>query len=168
VIDEFGYLPLDQTSANWIFHVVSRRYERGSIVLTSNRGFADWARSFSDQIVAGAIAETRCRTTPPCSTSATTATGPGTTSTPRRRKKVLLLQSADWVANFRDHNWRLFVITYNCLRPCHGWLILSKLRRDIPGAVTPASVCDGVKHRTSHRPLYRHPGTLAALWTLAG
>jgi DNA replication protein DnaC len=42
VIDELGYLPLDQASANWIVQVVSRRYERGSLVLTSNRGFGDW------------------------------------------------------------------------------------------------------------------------------
>ena len=34
VVDELGYLPMDQASANWIFQVVSRRYERGSIVLT--------------------------------------------------------------------------------------------------------------------------------------
>src|SRR5207245_7242874 len=33
-VDELGYLPLDQQSANWIFQVVSRRYEKGSIVLT--------------------------------------------------------------------------------------------------------------------------------------
>jgi hypothetical protein len=37
VIDELGYLPLDRASTNWIFQVVSRRYEKGSVVLTSNR-----------------------------------------------------------------------------------------------------------------------------------
>lgn len=42
VIDELGYLPLDKMSANWIFQVVSRRYDRGSVILTSNRGFSDW------------------------------------------------------------------------------------------------------------------------------
>lgn len=57
VIDELGYLPLDQTSANWVFQVVSRRYERGSIVLTSNPGFADWGHVFADQAVAGAIVD---------------------------------------------------------------------------------------------------------------
>lgn len=55
VIDELGYLPMDQTSAHWIFQVVSRRYERGSIVLTSNRGFSDWGQVFADQAVAVAI-----------------------------------------------------------------------------------------------------------------
>src|SRR5437588_9313703 len=40
VIDEVGYLPLDQASANWLFQVVSRRYEKGTVIMTSNRGFA--------------------------------------------------------------------------------------------------------------------------------
>jgi len=55
VIDELGYLPMDATSAHWIFQVVSRRYERGSIVLTSNRGFGDWGAVFADGVVATAI-----------------------------------------------------------------------------------------------------------------
>ena len=55
VIDELGYLPMDQTSAHWIFEVVTRRYERGSIVLTSNRGFTEWGQVFADALVASAI-----------------------------------------------------------------------------------------------------------------
>lgn len=57
VIDELGYLPLDQASANWIFQVVTRRYEKGSIVLTSNRGFGDWNQVFADAVVASAIVD---------------------------------------------------------------------------------------------------------------
>jgi DNA replication protein DnaC len=57
VIDELGYLPLDQASANWIFEVVSRRYEKASIVLTSNRGFSDWGQVFADSVVATAIVD---------------------------------------------------------------------------------------------------------------
>ncbi len=58
VIDELGYLPLDQASANWIFQVVSRRYERSApIILTSNRGFSDWGQVFADQVVATAIVD---------------------------------------------------------------------------------------------------------------
>ncbi len=49
VIDELGYLPLDQASANWIFQVVSRPCEKSApIVLTSNRGFSDWGQVFAD------------------------------------------------------------------------------------------------------------------------
>lgn len=55
VIDELGYLPLDQASANWIFQVVSRRYDKSSIILTGNRGFGDWGQVFADHVVAGAI-----------------------------------------------------------------------------------------------------------------
>jgi DNA replication protein DnaC len=55
VIDELGYLPMDQASANWIFQVVSRRYDKGSIILTSNRGFSDWSQVFTDPVVAAAI-----------------------------------------------------------------------------------------------------------------
>lgn len=57
LIDELGYLPMDQAAANWIFHVVSKRYERGSIILTCNRGFADWAQIFNDPVVATAIVD---------------------------------------------------------------------------------------------------------------
>jgi DNA replication protein DnaC len=57
VVDELGYLPMDQTSASWIFEVVSRRQDRGSIVLTSNRGFGDWSQIFADAVVASAIVD---------------------------------------------------------------------------------------------------------------
>jgi DNA replication protein DnaC len=58
VVDELGYLPMDQDSANWIFQVVSRRYEKGApIILTSNRGFSDWGQIFADQVVAAAIVD---------------------------------------------------------------------------------------------------------------
>jgi DNA replication protein DnaC len=57
VIDELGYLPMDQASANWIFQVVTRRYDKGSILLTSNRGFSDWGQVFSDAVVASAIVD---------------------------------------------------------------------------------------------------------------
>jgi IstB-like ATP binding protein len=57
VVDELGYLPMDQASANWTFQVVTRRYDRGSILLTSNRGFSDWGRVFSDAVLASAIVD---------------------------------------------------------------------------------------------------------------
>lgn len=57
VIDELGYLPLDQASATWIFQVVSRRADRGPIILTSNRGFGDWGQVFADPVVASAIVD---------------------------------------------------------------------------------------------------------------
>ena len=44
VIDEFGVWPCDRLAATALFALISARYERGSVVLTSNKAFADWAR----------------------------------------------------------------------------------------------------------------------------
>jgi DNA replication protein DnaC len=55
VVDEVGYLPLAREAANWFFELVSRRYERGSIVLTSNKSYGEWASLFPDVAIASAI-----------------------------------------------------------------------------------------------------------------
>lgn len=48
VIDEIGYLPFGREEANLFFNVVARRYERGSMILTSNLPFTQWASAFAD------------------------------------------------------------------------------------------------------------------------
>jgi DNA replication protein DnaC len=48
VIDEVGYLPLDDLGTTIFFQLVSARYERGSIILTSNKSYADWGSIFGD------------------------------------------------------------------------------------------------------------------------
>jgi DNA replication protein DnaC len=55
IIDELGYLPLPAEAASHLFQVVSRRYEHGSIILTTNRGIASWGEIFDDTTVATAI-----------------------------------------------------------------------------------------------------------------
>jgi DNA replication protein DnaC len=55
IIDEVGYLPFDQQGADHFFNVISRRYEKGSVILTTNRPFKDWGRIFHDITVASAI-----------------------------------------------------------------------------------------------------------------
>ena len=55
VIDEMGYLPLDTLGATIFFQLVSARYERGSIILTSNKSYTDWGAVFGDPIIATAI-----------------------------------------------------------------------------------------------------------------
>ena len=55
VIDEVGYLPMDQMGATIFFQVVAARYERGSIILTSNKSYADWGTFFGEQTIATAI-----------------------------------------------------------------------------------------------------------------
>ncbi len=56
IVDEVGFLPLDTSQAALLFEVVSRRYEQGSIVLTDNKSFGEWAKVFSgDSVIATAI-----------------------------------------------------------------------------------------------------------------
>ena len=55
VVDEVGYLPLERQAANLLFALVSRRYERGSIIITSNRGFEQWGEILGDAMVAAAL-----------------------------------------------------------------------------------------------------------------
>jgi len=55
IIDEIGYLPIDPLGANLFFQLVSRRYERGSILLTSNQSLSNWGKVFGDQIIATAV-----------------------------------------------------------------------------------------------------------------
>ncbi|WAX58437.1 IS21-like element helper ATPase IstB [Jatrophihabitans cynanchi] len=55
VVDEVGYLPLDRAEANMVFQLVSRRYERGSMIITSNKSFAEWGSVLGDDVLATAI-----------------------------------------------------------------------------------------------------------------
>jgi hypothetical protein len=55
IVDELGYLPLEANAAHLFFQVVSRRYERGSVLVTSNRAVSEWGAVFGDSIVATAI-----------------------------------------------------------------------------------------------------------------
>lgn len=55
IIDEIGYLPLDRQGANLIFQLISRRYERGAVIITSNQSLTGWGDVFGDAIIATAI-----------------------------------------------------------------------------------------------------------------
>mgnify|MGYP000847677671 FL=1 len=55
IIDEVGYLPLDNKGANLFFQLISARYERGSIILTSNKGFGEWGELMGDPVLASAV-----------------------------------------------------------------------------------------------------------------
>jgi DNA replication protein DnaC len=55
LIDELGYLPLQPQAAHLFFQLVSRRYERGSLLVTSNRSVGEWGEVFGDPVVATAI-----------------------------------------------------------------------------------------------------------------
>ena len=55
VVDEFGIWPYDRDAATAFFTLVSARYERGSIILTSNKGFGEWGELLGDTVIASAI-----------------------------------------------------------------------------------------------------------------
>ena len=55
IVDEFGIWPYDRESATAFFTLVSARYERGSIILTSNKGFGEWGELLGDTVIASAV-----------------------------------------------------------------------------------------------------------------
>ena len=48
ILDELGYLPIDKHGANLLFQVISHRYERGSMIITSNRAYKHWMKIFDN------------------------------------------------------------------------------------------------------------------------
>jgi len=55
VIDEVGYIPFEHEAANLFFQLVSSRYERASLIVTSNKPFGRWGEVFGDKVVAAAM-----------------------------------------------------------------------------------------------------------------
>jgi DNA replication protein DnaC len=55
VVDEVGYIPFDPQAANLMFMLVSSRYERASLIVTSNKPFSAWGEIFGDEVVAAAM-----------------------------------------------------------------------------------------------------------------
>ena len=55
IVDEIGYLPITQGGANLFFQLINARHEKGAMILTSNRGFAEWGDIFGDPVVATAF-----------------------------------------------------------------------------------------------------------------
>jgi DNA replication protein DnaC len=55
IVDEIGYLPIDRAGANLFFQLISRRYERGPMILTSNQSFSSWGEVFGDRVIATAV-----------------------------------------------------------------------------------------------------------------
>ncbi len=55
IIDEMGYLPMNRDEAGLFFRLLTRRYEKASTIITSNKSFVDWGEIFNDQVLATAI-----------------------------------------------------------------------------------------------------------------
>ncbi len=51
----WGYLPLDQVATSFLFQLVSQRYTKGSIIVTSNKSYGEWGGVFGDEVAAAAI-----------------------------------------------------------------------------------------------------------------
>lgn len=60
IIDELGYLDIDESGADLLFQLVSARYEQRSTVITTNVGIGGWAKVFGDEVAASAIADRVC------------------------------------------------------------------------------------------------------------
>jgi DNA replication protein len=55
IIDEIGYLPFDEEGAHCLFQLISRRYEKSSMILTSNKSYGEWGEIFKDHVIAAAV-----------------------------------------------------------------------------------------------------------------
>ena len=55
IIDEIGYLPIDNEGANMLFQLINKRYEKASTIITTNRPFSKWGDLFGDNTIANAI-----------------------------------------------------------------------------------------------------------------
>ena len=55
ILDEMGYLPLEQVATSFLFQLVSKRYTKGSIIVTSNKSYAEWGSVFGDEVAAAAV-----------------------------------------------------------------------------------------------------------------
>ena len=55
IVDELGYLEMNKKTATLFFRLIAKRYERGSIIITSNKPFEEWGQIFQDDVVASAI-----------------------------------------------------------------------------------------------------------------
>ena len=55
VVDELGYLPLEKQTAHLFFQLVSKRYERGSMLITTNQTITQWGHVFGDEMIAAAV-----------------------------------------------------------------------------------------------------------------
>jgi DNA replication protein DnaC len=55
ILDEIGYRNLERQATTLLFQLISERYERGSMILTSNKSYGEWGTIFQDNVIASAI-----------------------------------------------------------------------------------------------------------------
>ena len=99
LVDELGYLPFEPQAAHLFFQLVSRRYERGSILITSNRSVGEWGEVFGDAVVATAILDRLLH-----HSHVLTITGESFRLREKRRAGVLKLSAPPPVTGCRQRN----------------------------------------------------------------
>jgi len=55
ILDELGYIPFSREGAELLFQVLAERHEKGSVIITTNLGFADWTQVFGDPVMTAAL-----------------------------------------------------------------------------------------------------------------
>jgi len=55
IIDELGYVPFSREGSELLFQVLAERHEKGSVIITTNLGFADWTQVFGDPVMTAAL-----------------------------------------------------------------------------------------------------------------
>ena len=127
IVDELGYLPMPGEAASHLFQVISRRYKHGSIILTTNRGIADWGHIFEDTTVATAVL-TGSFTTPACSRST------GDSYRMRHHRDAIARSdphspAAHRVRNPRDHTWGILMILDSRSARSSRWMTVPRFPR---------------------------------------
>ncbi len=122
VIDELGYLPLPAEAASALFQVVSQRYLKTSIAITTNRGVGAWGDILGDTTVAAAMLD-RCCTAPSSSTSTASPTASAITTPPQKPCEPppapanRYADTRSQLRNFNEHSWGH---SMSAIIPC-GW-----------------------------------------------
>jgi DNA replication protein DnaC len=119
VIDEMGYLPLDELGATIFFQLVSARYERGSIILTSNKSYGEWGSIFGDPIIATAILDRLLH-------NSTSVNIRGESYRLKERRKAGLVPLPESPRPEHSQRAEAFVMSFlrhgESINPMHSWL----------------------------------------------
>ena len=89
IVDEIGYIPFDPEAANLMFSLVSNRYERASMIVTSNKPFSAWGEIFGDDMAATAMIDRLIHHSEILSLKATATDSEAKTSTPAPRAQPI-------------------------------------------------------------------------------
>ena len=114
IIDELGYLPMPSEDAAALFQVISRRYQKGSVILTTNRNVASWGDIFTDSSIAAAMLDRLHHRSVVFTITGDSYRLRAYQEAPTERRPPLDSQNAPRVGNFADQLWVISVIAISC------------------------------------------------------